>query len=146
MASLDVNILGGGFPVPFTALRDLHISDVDILRGLHVPENTLRSLIIQDIGADDVSAVYDALAKPQLLAIQKGAPPQMRIAPKPHIPVITNIEIFNFGLDGSEPSKIYTSIVAHMPHLRKLTGRHEPFPKEAFSRARNTLLSLQHLE
>jgi hypothetical protein len=119
------------FPAPFPILKDLTVAYPYAIADLDISGNTLRSLAIAEIGWNEVSELCEVLAN----SSSSGTP------------IMANLESFAFGCTDFDPSYMYTSVVAHMPQLRKVKGQHDRFPSErSLSDVRDALLGLQHLE
>jgi len=118
-------------------LARLHTYDLNTLICAKVQENTLKHLIIDEVGQRDIFALYGAL----------GGEPSPRTRSPTTTPLIAMLEQFEFGYDGDDPQEMYRDVIVNMHQLQKLTAKHTKFPNEfTVSEIAQALLKLEHLQ
>jgi len=126
-----------GYPVLFPLLARLHTYDHNTLICAKVQGNTLKHLIIEQVGQRDVFALYGALT---------GDPSPITRFPTT-TPLIAMLEEFEFGYAGNDPQEMYRDVIVDMHQLQKLTAKHTKFPNEfTVSETAKALLKLERLQ
>lgn len=133
--------------VSFPALEHLYIHEPELIQYFQLPlAKTLRSLAINQIRLQDIEAFEATISvvHPEPLC-PRFHPPCLSFRAPTYIYNASPIEEFSFGFTSLEhipdPSIVYTTILTHMPRLRKLVARHGIFHcTRAVMRASNALV------
>jgi len=134
---LDIAESLGGYPVPFPRLKRLHAYEYGVLVDINAQENTLKHLVIKEVFPPEIDALYKALTDE----------PSTTMRLPTTLPAVATLERFEFSYSGDDPSEMYTDIIAHMPQLQWLKGKHPKFPSpDELGETAEALLKLEHLK